>query len=171
MSRIEAAIMIMRTPSKLFAVAALFFCFVFAAAAQESESDETSRVTLPPAVRAQIVRRILTHYFKPGDRKKVINVVGDDLESSWLPKIKGIEFRLLTEEAAAKSGESVYVFREIEKSRGGSYDIPFGFGSSGSGYSGDTWTFRYSKKRLTLWKQQNAGWGASGADFGPDDRN
>jgi hypothetical protein len=158
----------MRYNSKLFVAVALIFCFTFVAVGQTPESDETLRVAIPPTVHAQTVKRILTWYFKPSNQKKVITVVGDGLERSWLPKIKGIEFRLLTREETNQSGESVYVFREIEKLKGGGYEIPFGFGSLGSGYEGDVWFFRFSKRNVTLWKQSNAGWGASGIDYGPD---
>lgn len=154
--------------SKLFVAVALIFCFRFIAVGQVPESDEKLRVVIPPTAKAQIVKRILTWYFNPRNQKKVVTVVGDGLEKSWLPRIKGIEFRFLPEEEAAKSNESVYVFREFEKLKGGRYEIGFGFGSAGSGYEGDLWSFRLSKGNVMLLKKSIGGWGSSGIDYGPD---
>ncbi len=161
----------MSSQSNLFAAFALIFCFAFAAIGQVPETDETPRVVIPPTAKAQIVKRILIWYFKPRNQKKIITVVGDGFERSWMPEIKGIEFRLLTEEEAFKGNESVYIFRDIEKLKGGRYEIGFGFGSAGGGYEGDLWSFRFSKGKLSLWKQGNAGWGSSGADLGPDNND
>src|SRR4051812_33146878 len=110
----------MRSHSKLFAVFALIFCSALAALGQSPEPDETP-VAIPPTVKAQIVKRILKWYFKPRSQKKVIAILGYGLERSWLPEIKGIEFRFVTEDEALKSNENVYIFMEIEKLKGDLY--------------------------------------------------
>lgn len=160
----------MNTYSKLFAAIVLFFCLTLTAFGQTPESSETSPAAIPPAAKAQIVSKILTWYFKPQSRKKVVTISNDDVEAAWLPKIKGVEFRLISEAEAHETNEKVYVFRftELDDLKGNWREIGFGFGAFGDGFMGDTWAFRLANRKLSLFKKNDGGWGSSGTDYGDE---
>lgn len=126
--------------------------------AQTDESDETP-VIVPEQAMEQVVRRILTWYFKPGINPKIVYLSErQGLKKSWLPQIKGVEFRLLSETEVAEK-EGVYFFTKPEKRAKNKFYIGFAFGTSSCAYSGDSWNFRISKQKVKLWKPDE-GFGA-----------
>jgi hypothetical protein len=74
---------------------------------QASEPNEESDV-IPERVMKQIVRKVLIHYFKPRNQKKIIYLSEDKIQQSWLPKIKGIEFQLF--DRYQHRGQDHYIF-------------------------------------------------------------
>lgn len=143
----------------------LILCLSTTNFSQTLKSDETLD-SIPEQAMRRVVRGILISYFKPSKRKKVIYLDGERLQKSWLPKIEGIEFQLLS--TREDSYIPHYLFTALKELSKDKYEIGFGFGSAGSGYEGDNWTFRVSKRSVRLMKQRNTGWGASGIDTGPD---
>jgi hypothetical protein len=125
---------------------------------QTSESNEESDV-IPEQVMKQIVRKVLIHYFKPRSQKRVVYLSKNEIQQSWLPKIKGVKFQLLNPQQ--DRGTHHYTFRDFDK-----HTIGFGYGYSGSGFNGDIWHFRFSKQTLKIWKSDNEGFGSSGIDHG-----
>lgn len=128
---------------------------------QTPKSNEESAV-IPEQVMEHIVRKVLIHYFKPTTRIKAVLLSRDGIKQSWLPKIKGIDFQLVDTQQERHRLTNHYKF---ENPFGDQNSIGFGYGSGGSGYSGDTWKFRTSKQSVKIWKDRN-GWGSSGDDFG-----
>ena len=124
--------------------------------AQTEESEEPP-VVIPDRAMEQVVRRILVWHFKPRNQKKVIYLAEKGIQKSWLPKIKGIEFRLLSE-TEVEEKERVHFFTALEKRSPRKYYIGFAFGDPTCDYIGDTWYFRLSKEKVRLWKP-NKGFG------------
>jgi hypothetical protein len=141
----------------------LIFSFSLAGFAQTEESDETP-VVIPEQAMEQVVRRILTWYFKPRSKPKIIYLSEQGLKKSWLPQIKDVEFRLLSETEIAEK-EGVYFFTKIEKRPGNKFYIGFAFGDPGCSYAGDSWNFRISKQKVKLWQpDEGFGGGCSTGD-------
>lgn len=136
----------------------LIFGFSLVGFAQPEEADETP-VSVPEQAMEQVVRRILTWYFKPRSKPKIIYLSEQPqgLKKSWLPQIKGVEFRLLSETEVAEK-EGVYFFTELEKRPKNRFYIGFAFGSLNCTYTGDSWNFRISKQKVKLW-QPDKGFG------------
>jgi hypothetical protein len=127
----------------------------------EEESDETPSISIPEQAMEQVVRRILTWYFKPRSKPKIIYLYDEQrqgLKKSWLPQIKGVEFRLLSETEAAER-DDVYFFTKIEKRPKNKFYIGFAFGDPSCDYEGESWNFRISKQKVRLW-QSDEGFGA-----------
>ncbi len=138
-----------------------FSAFVFG---QTKASDKTSVAIVTNDVRKQIVRGILIRYFKPRNQKKTVYLAKEGLQQSWLPRIKGIDFQLLS--PPAYEHKHHYVFTDIEKLVSGKYEISFAHGCMpGCGYMGDIWNFRILKQRVLLWKT-NGSFVSSGVDYG-----
>jgi hypothetical protein len=131
--------------------------FSFVSFSQTENSEEKS-VVVPELAMEQVVRRILVYNFKPRKKKKIVYLAEKGLQKSWLPKIEGVEFRLLSEDEVSER-ESVYFFTKLEKRSPSKYHIGFAFGDPSCSYEGDSWYFRISKERVRLWKP-NEGFGA-----------
>jgi hypothetical protein len=130
--------------------------------AQTEEPDETP-VSVPEQVMEQVVRRILIWSFKPRNKPKIIYLSEQQgLKKSWLPQIKGVEFRLLSETEAA-GREDIYFFTKLEKRPKNTFHIGFAFGDPSCDYNGDSWNFRISKQKVRLW-QPDEGFGAGCAE-------
>jgi hypothetical protein len=140
------------------------FLFFGIVKAQESESKELTQISIPANIKQEIVRRILVFKFKPTKRPKVVNLAKQDIDSSWLPKILNIEFRLLSDEEVEDSKTDIYFFTPIELERK-TYSIGFAFGDPGCDYSGNGWSFRITNNRLRLWYAGRIG-GGCGEGFG-----
>jgi hypothetical protein len=144
-----------QTALRFSAALLLFCCFVLSVSGQ----TETNAADVPEYASAQVVRRILTWYFKPRTKPKTIYLAAKGIKKEWLPEIKNIEFQMLTDEEVKQNGQ-VYFFREPEFSNG-KYKIDFGYGDPNCNNQGDTWFFRLSNERVRLWKGNYLiGWGS-----------
>ena len=132
---------------------------------QELKNSEISQNSISSNIKQEIVRRILLFNFKPSKRQKIIYLAKGEIDSSWLPKIPNIEFRLLSDEEIEDRETGVYFFTEPEIMKK-SYGINFGFGDMECDYTGGGWNFRVTKNRLMLWYVGEIGGGCGGGrDF------
>lgn len=113
--------------------------------------DEVESVELPDVVMEQLVKRIITSYFKPRSRRKEIYISEQNIKKEWLPRIKNIEFVLVPESSWEVTRE-FYLFKEVER-RGGMLSIGFGYGDS-CDHNGDLWYFRIEKNRISVRKNK-----------------
>ncbi len=143
---------------RFLSVLILLFSFSLLAVGQTEESDESVPVIVPDQAMEQVVRRILVWNFKLRKQKKIVYLAEKGLQKSWLPKIEGIEFRLLSESEVAEK-DSIYFFTKLEKRSPSKYHIGFAFGDPTCDYIGKSWYFRISKEKVRLWKP-NEGFGA-----------
>jgi hypothetical protein len=141
-----------RKLSALFLTLLVFSC---TASAQTTATD----VIVPEKTMKQVIRNLLILYIKPSKQKKVVYLAQNGLQKSWLPEIKGIEFRLLSGYEEEKRF-SHYRFYLPE----GEYEIAFGYGDWGSGFEGDVWSFRLLRQNVQLKKNKNLRWMSSGQD-------
>lgn len=145
---------------KLKIVFFLLVIFVFSGAAegQETESIESAEIQLPEKFKQDVVRRILVLNFKPAKRQKVIYLASQDINSSWLPKITNIKFKLLSAEELEDGKRKVYFFTNptLENK---TYSLGFGFGSPNCNYTGEVWSFRIIRNKLKLWRDGQMGGG------------
>jgi hypothetical protein len=122
-----------------------------------AQTDEDAPVQVPDTAMAQVVRRILTWYFKPRSKPKTIYLSADGIKKEWLPEIKNIEFLLLSDEEIEQM-EGVYFFKKLGFLNG-KYEIGFAFGNPNCSYSGlGVWNFRITKQTVRLW-ELNGGFG------------
>ncbi len=143
---------------RFLSVLILLFSFSTITFGQTEEPDEPVSVVVSDQAMEQVVQRILVWNFKPRKQKKIVYLAEKGLQKSWLPKIEGIEFRLLSEAEVAKK-ESVHFFTKLEKHSPSKYHIGFAFGDPTCDYIGNSWYFRISKEKVRLWKP-NEGFGA-----------
>lgn len=128
---------------------------------QELKDSEPSPPLISSVVKREVVSRILIFKFKPSNGQKVIYLAKGDIDSSWLPKIPNVEFRLLSDKEVEDRETGVYFFTEPELTRK-TYSISFAFGDPRCGYTGGGWDFRIAKNRLRLWYVGEVGGGCSG---------
>lgn len=150
----------------LFFILLLSLGFFATVQCQELENEEPSQTSISSNIKQEIVRRILLFKFKSSKRQKVVYLAKGDIDSSWLPKIPNIEFRLLSDEELEDRETGVYFFTEPELTKK-SYSINFGFGDPECDYTGGGWNFRITKNRLRLWYvgEIGGGCGGGGRDF------
>ena len=141
----------------------LLLILVFSATSfgQTRKSDDES--VIPANVKKQIVRKVLTYYFKPTNGKKTIYLSSEGIQQSWLPRIKGFEFRLFD---ASQFPYAHYLLEEKPFQKENT--IGFRYGSGSSGFKGDIWHFSISKQTVKIWKNRNDWYGSSGDDYGSD---
>ena len=118
--------------------------------AQGEESEELPQVIVPEQAMEQVVRRVLVWSFKPRNKATVIYLAEQRIKQSWLPKIKNIEFRLMSANEIEEKTLEVYFFTEPEL-LGKKYGIGFVFGDPACEYLGDYWHFRISEEKVRLW--------------------
>jgi hypothetical protein len=145
---------------------------------QTLESDTATEVTLPDAVMKQVVRKVLTLHFKSKKQDEIVYLSDSiypffsgwmhppksRIQPSWLPKMEGAEFQLISRN---NDYCKQYFFsgpREISK---GKYKIHFGNGCWSSGFKIDVWDFSVLKKVIKLQKKSDESFGMSGMDSGP----
>jgi len=123
--------------------------------------DEDVAPTIPEATFREVVQRILVYKFRPRKVEKVVVLGAQGINKSWLPKIKGVSFRLLTEPQIEDLGRDVFFFTQptLEKE---TYEIALGFGNPHCDYVGDGWSFRVTKTRTRLWPVGSVGGGCGG---------
>lgn len=141
--------------SLLFALIIISY-FSTTAFAQAIESDEPSDIVVSEHIMEQVVRRVLVWSFKSRNKPTVIYLAEQRIKESWLPKIKNIEFRLLSNEEIQEKSLKVHFFTKLERLEN-SYDIGFAFGDPSCEFLGMYWHFRISKQKVRLW--QNGGVG------------
>jgi len=133
----------------------LIFSFSIIGFGQTEESEESPAVQVPEQAMKQVVRRILVWYFKPRKQSKTIYLAAQDIQKSWLPKIKNIEFEFLSGKEIKENNSDVYFFTEPEKS-GNKFDVGFAFGNPDCNNDGEIWHFRISKQKVRLWMSDKA---------------
>lgn len=79
---------------------------------QTSKTDEQLEVIVPEQAMKQVVSRVLTWYFKPRNKPTIIFIAERGIQKEWLPEIKNIEFRLLSDETINESGKEILFFTE-----------------------------------------------------------
>jgi hypothetical protein len=123
--------------------------------------DEDVAPTISEATFREVVQRILVYKFRPRKVERVVLLGGKEIKESWLPKINGVKFRLLTEGEVEDLGRDVFFFTQptLEK---GTYEIALGFGNPHCDYVGDGWSFRVTKTRTRLWPVGSVGGGCGG---------
>lgn len=123
------------------------------------ETAEELKVTLPDAVMEQVVKRIVTWYFKsPKKAKKTIYFAEENIKKEWLPAIANIEF-VISKKGEKDYEQSVYLLRNLQKN-GNGYEIWFGYGDRDCDAGGDIWSFHVRGSRVRLWKT-HVGWGSA----------
>lgn len=150
----------MKKLNKCLLATALFFCLSGLAHAQPEYPGSGAHADIPDAVMQQVVGRILVKAFKPAPEPKTIDILSSGIKRSWLPFIRNIKFRLVSDDG---TGKEFYFFTkpEIEHK---TYTIGFGFGNPKCDATGDSWSFRLSKQKLTrLWQNGSFGSGCSGS--------
>ncbi|MBK8466571.1 MAG: hypothetical protein IPL32_12130 [Chloracidobacterium sp.] len=115
------------------------------------ESSDEPKITLPDAVMEQVVKRIVTWYFKPSKKPKTIYFASENIKKEWLPQINNIKFVVLEKPAPNHYPRKVYFFKEIEKLNKG-FGIRFGYGDPDCEAIGDPWAFRFNDNRVKLWQ-------------------
>lgn len=123
---------------------------------QKARADTFYVVELPEQDIKQVVKRILTYYFRPGAKPKVIYLAQENIQKSWLPSIKNIEFQLLKTDEIEQKRMDVYFFGEIWQNTPGLYKVIFAYGDPTCEHLGDLWNFRVSKDKVRLWRKQNS---------------
>jgi hypothetical protein len=124
---------------------------------QIPESDE-SVIVVPEQTMEVVVRRILVWSFKPRKRPTVIYLAEQGIKQSWLPTIKNIEFRLLSNDEIQEKDSKVHFFTKPDLLKN-TYDIGFAFGNPNCEYFGAEWHFRIVREKVRLW--QGGGFGGS----------
>ena len=122
---------------------------------QSAETEKFYAVELSRQTKEQVVKRILTNYFKPTDKPKVVYIAEEGIEGKWMPSIVNIEFRLISRNEVEQRKISVYLFSDIWQNNLGSYQIVFGYGDPNCKYSGGLWKFRLSNTKVRLWRGRN----------------
>ncbi len=123
---------------------------------QTSESAEPPDVIVPERAMEQVVRRVLIWSFKPRNKPTVIYLAEQNIKQSWLPTIKNIEFRLLSDEKIQQKDLKLYFFTKPNYWRN-SYNVGFAFGEPHCVFTGTNWRFRTSKQRVKLWQKYGVG--------------
>lgn len=122
------------------------------------ETAEEPKITLPDAVMEQVVKRIVTWYFKSSKKPKTIYFASENIKKEWLPQINNIRFVALEKPTPNHYPRMVYFFKEVEKLNK-SFGIGFGYGDPDCEAIGDPWVFRFTDHRVKLW-QVRGGWGS-----------
>lgn len=148
----------MQTALKFFFSLMLIFSFSAISFGQTVEESDAPPVVVPEQAMEQVVRRILVWSFKPRKQKKIIYLAAQGIQKSWLPTIKNIEFRLLSDEEVRQRKEGVYFFTKPECSEN-EYSIVLAFGDPNCNYLGNSWYFRITNQRVRLRRPGNAAGG------------
>lgn len=135
---------------KLLFALMLMFSFSMIGFGQTVKTDKTAVLNVSEKIMQQVVRGVLIGTFTPQNEPSVVYLYEKRTKKSWLPKIKNIEFRLLSDEEFEQRTEGAFFFTEPELLEG-KYKIGFVFGRK-CGAGGNSWYFRISKQKLKLWK-------------------
>lgn len=142
--------MVKRTLKYLFLIG---FTLVVTTAAlgQGGEVSDEPALIVPVYGMDQVVRRILIWSFKPRNKKRIVYLSGNGIDPAWLPRIKNVDFRLLSdEEVQQRRPKGFYFFRPLDFEPG-VYEIGFGFGVPPCKGSGNSWRYRMSGQKVKLW--------------------
>ena len=117
-----------------------------------SATGEALEVSISDEALAEVAGRILRWYFAPRKVPAKIDLVAGSIKKEWLPQIKNIEFRLLSD-AEIETGRETFFFTEPEFT-GGRYEIGFGHGTPRCNTRVETWYFRTTQtQKVRLWKR------------------
>ena len=145
----------------LIFVLTLILNFAPVVSSQTPEFD----VDVPEQVMQQVVRRVLVYSFKPRSKPMVVSIAEQGIKSSWLPKIKNVEFRLLSDEEIQRRDLELYFFTKPNYWRN-KHNIGFAFGEPHCVFSGNNWRFSFQNQQVKLWQKYGVGGGcSSGGDF------
>jgi hypothetical protein len=145
--------------NRFLLISSLFVFISFPVSAQQSDEKP---VTVPEDAMEQVVRRIVTWYFKPRTKSKTIYLSNSGIKAEWLPNIRNIKFVLVEPNSPEADYPGVYFFKDVRLDTG-VYSVDFGFGEPTCDATGDTWSFRWEGSRVRLY--QNGNWGsACGSD-------
>lgn len=152
-----------RAYRSIFAVTLAILCFPLIGFGQEDVSAGYTAAALPDPVMRQVVRRILVWSFKPRSRPAVIHLSAKGVKEEWLPSIKNIQFKLLSEdEVQRRADQGVYFFRKTSlRKKTKTYEIGFGFGDPQCESDGTGWFFRVSGNKVRTWPITGWGFGCS----------
>jgi hypothetical protein len=153
--------------SKSLLIIILALSFSIATFAQSEDSSDETEIKLPDEIMQQVVKRILVYSFKPRKKATTIYLAEEGIKENWLPKIKNINFKLLSKEEIEK--KDVYFIKFFGKEKK-NYAIGFAFGNPYCSYEGKSrWSFRIVNERVKLWKENGVGFGGgcgSGNGYG-----
>jgi hypothetical protein len=121
----------------------------------QDDNDEVEP-TIPDFAMKEVVRRVVTWYFKPRNTPRTIYFSGKGIKKEWLPSIRNIEFIVLEKDSPRYDGP-VYFFQH-PRSLGKGFTIEFGRGDPECHAIGDTWGFHIAGERVHLF-QAGGGWG------------
>lgn len=110
---------------------------------------------VPEQEMEQVVRRILIWSFKPRNQPTEIYLSEKGIKQTWLPKIKNIEFRLLSDKEFEQRNEGAYLFTDAYFSED-KYQIGFLFGKKCEA-DGKGWYFRLTDQKVKLWQSGEYG--------------
>lgn len=125
--------------------------------------DDEPEIKLPDKIMQQVIKRILVYSFKPRKKQTTIYLADylaeKQIQESWLPKIKNINFKLLSDEEAEKKKRKIYLIKFFGKEKN-TYSIGFAIGDSSCSYEGKSrWSFRLVRERVILWRDKGVGFG------------
>ncbi len=143
----------------LFCLLMLILSFSTTSSSQTLEPD----VSVPEQVMEKVVRRVLVWSFKPRSKPTVIYLAEQGIRKAWLPKIKNIEFRLLSDKEIEQKNLKVYFFTKPDYWRN-NYNVGFAFGEPHCVFTGTNWRFSFSKQRVKLWQKYGVGGGCGGGN-------
>jgi len=167
----------MRCPNLLNRVrfAILFFILIIsvsdATSAQVTGNSDDSNAVVPEEAMSQVVRTVLSSYFKPKSPGRTVYLDKAYIRKLWLPRISGVQFRLIDSHDSSFSVRHHFrfdFFIALDETSNGQYDIGFAFGCPCSGYKGDLWHIVVKNQKLvSLKKKSDEGYVSSGYDSGP----
>jgi len=107
---------------------------------------------------SRIMRIVLRDEFKPAKEPKKIYLSERFLSPTWLPKIRNIEFVLITDTEFKERGKAYYLAKAPYWEEG-AVRVDFGFGDRDCDASGSSYFFRVTGNRVRWAKNKNGAWG------------
>ena len=155
---------------RFFLLSVMVLALTTLAVGQDNDNETSKFAEVPEVVLRDVIRRVLIFQFKPVPKKKTVMLANKiymrqprsstfavTIDSSWLPKIRKVEFQLLN----APQDEDVFFFKEWEGAEPNTFQILFGHGNPECTYSGSLWAFRVGKDRSKLCLSGGAGAGCA----------
>jgi hypothetical protein len=93
-------------------LAALFLIFFFGSFSigQTVQSEAEAQVIVPDYAMEQVVQRVLVWYFKPRTQHLTVYLSDQRIKQNWLPTVKNVEFRLLSNDEIKRRSLKAYFF-------------------------------------------------------------
>jgi len=109
------------------------------------------------AALSQMIGIVLREEFKPAEESKTIYLSERFLKPTWLPKIRNVNFVLITDKEFKERGK-VYFLDKAPYWEDGSVKVDFGFGDRDCSAKGTSWFFQVTGDRVER-TTQGGGWG------------